>query len=160
MDAVRIPRAARDADQQFYAALIESLIHTKATPASEGLSIFYKVNALKTINRSGVRAILAIENLVHGNTAESRNASMQELMGLRVYSNSLEEMRDFLTRFRDLRARRSCDDDWTLGLLRTKLLGFSNSGYPVASVGMNIAQAPFAAHDEAEAATSTRPPAR
>ena len=131
MDAVRVPRNMRDADQELDAALIESLINPKANPANEGLSIFNKVNALKTIGRSGVRAILAIENLVHRNTAESRNASMQELMGLRVSNNSLEGVSDFLTRFRDLRARSACDDEWTLGLLRTKLLGYSNQGHPV-----------------------------
>ena len=130
---MRVPRSVRDADQELYAALIESLINPKANPASEGLSIFNKVNALKAIGRSGARAILAIENFVHGNAAESRNASMQELMGLRVSHNSLEGVSDFLTRFRDLRARSSCDDEWTLALLRTKLLGFSNQGYPVTS---------------------------
>ena len=84
---------------------------------------------------------------------------MQELMGLRVSNNSLEGVSDFLTRFRDLRARSSCDDEWTLGLLRTELLGFSNQGYPVTSIGRNPAQAPFAAQDESEAATGTTPPA-
>ena len=68
-------------------------------------------------------------------------------------------MSEFLTRFRDLRARSSCDDEWTLGLLRTKLLGFGNNGRPVTTIGSSVAAAPFAAHDEAEALTGTRPTA-
>ena len=74
IDEVRIPRSSRDADQALFAALVESLIDPKANPANEGLSIFNKINASQTtIGRSGVRAILAVENQsVAINAAEMR----------------------------------------------------------------------------------------
>ena len=45
IDEVRIPKAVRDVDQSLFAALIESLIDTKASPANEGLAIFSKLTA-------------------------------------------------------------------------------------------------------------------
>ena len=85
IDEVRIPKAVRDVDQSLFAALVESLIDTKASPANEGLAIFNKLNASQsTIGRSGVRAILAVENITYGNTSESKNAAMQELMAINV----------------------------------------------------------------------------
>ena len=110
IDEVRIPKTSRDMDQSLFAALVENLIDPKASPANEGLAIFNKINASQsTIGRSGVRAILAVENITYGNTSESRNAAMLELMAINVTRNSLNGVSEFLTRFRDLRARSSCD---------------------------------------------------
>ena len=84
-----------------YSALLKALLTSEATPEHEAIHLFNKITLHKTtIRRSGMRAMILLQETINGKSDTCGTALVQEALTLGVIHNNPEGVHAFLQRVR------------------------------------------------------------
>ena len=121
-----IPKKLVAYDQALNRAIMTSLLDPKATPENDATSLFNRLTShQRTIKRSGMRAILYMQEAVNGATDIHNTTLIQELLTIRVIHNNAEGVSSFCQKFRTITAKLGddCLRSYGIETLRARLMG-------------------------------------